>query len=88
MEKEIRKKAYRALLNAQTAGGKHFPRVWVCGTHVFFTQAAAILQKKEYAILDGVLEFVEEVTYAEAAKHDITASHNVKYEVDWGIESK
>ena len=63
MNARTRQKALRALLTARNAGGDDylFPRVFVCGTHVFFTFMAAYRQQKEYLFLDGIEVPIEKV---------------------------
>ena len=58
MTEETRNKALRALQNAECALGedRHFPRVFVVKTHVFFTYMAAVRMQNE-------LKFNEHVTY-------------------------
>lgn len=63
MTEETREKALRALKNAKCAFSEdeHFPRVFVCGTHVFFTFMAAWRQQQEYKILNGMYKPIERV---------------------------
>lgn len=48
---------------ARNAGGDNylFPRVFVCGTHVFFTFMAAYRQQQAYKYLDGIDHPIEKV---------------------------
>ena len=61
MTEETRNKALRALKNAECAFGedRHFPMVFVCGEHVFFTFMAAYRQQQEYRILNGMHKPIE-----------------------------
>ena len=61
MTEETRNKALRALQNAECAFGedRHFPMVFVCGEHVFFTFMAAYRQQQEYRILNGMHKPIE-----------------------------
>lgn len=88
MTETAKKKAYRALLNAETKGeNKHFPRVWVVGEHVFFTYRAAQSQKEYDEVILGIEgEEIEEVTYKEAANHDVLPHEDWRDEVDWNVE--
>ncbi len=63
MTEETRNKALRALQNAECAFGedRHFPMVFVCGEHVFFTFMAAYRQQQEYRILNGMHKPIERV---------------------------
>lgn len=59
MTEETKQKALMALANAEVANeqkSKHFPMVFVCGTHVFFTFMAAWRQKMEYKHLGSNVE--------------------------------
>lgn len=88
MTETARKKAYRALLNAETKGeNKHFPRVWVVGEHVFFTYRAAQAQLEYDEVILGIEgEEIEEVTYKESANHDVLPHKDWRDEVDWHVE--
>lgn len=88
MTETARKKAYRALLRAETMGEhKHFPRVWVVGEHVFFAYHAAVAQKVyDEDILGIPCEEIEEVTYKEASERDSYMHLDWRDEVDWNIE--
>lgn len=88
MTEKIRKKAHRALLRAWTYGNRHFPHVWVCGDHIYFSENAANLQKLEYKRLHDMDVPVEIVTYEEACKHDVEPHPHWKKEVDEFIYMK
>ena len=63
MNLETRQKALRALKHAKCAVGEdiHFPMVFVCGTHVFFTFMAAYRQQKAYKFEEGIEPPIEKV---------------------------
>ena len=75
MTEETRQKALRALANAEVANenkATHFPMVFVCGKHVFFTFMAAWRQKKEYAFLGRNVEIeVMRTQYTTRVCHDM-----------------
>lgn len=56
MTDETKQRALNALATAQNAGGDdfRFPRVFVCGDHVFFTYMAAVRQQLAYEIFEGI----------------------------------
>ena len=74
MDIQTRHKALRALKTAKCAVGEniHFPMVFVCGTHVFFTFMAAWRQQRAYKFFDGIEPPIEKVetTYTTLVKWD------------------